>query len=111
MALIELALTLETDVAGQPPEVRAFIDLNQHVGLYSETELPLARHGAHRWIGFFTIEERQRFFTYRIGVAAHAGGTWQLTVRRRDCACVLLRDEDELALPKLWLAGMCHLPE
>jgi hypothetical protein len=112
MALIELALMLELRAASSPPDVRAWIDLWPELGLDSEIELPLTRHDPQRWMGLFTVGDGlPDYFLYRIGVVAHSGGAWSLTVRRRGRGCVLLRDEDELALPKLWLAGTCHLPD
>jgi hypothetical protein len=111
MAMIELHLALEVDATSCQPEVRAWIDVHPDLGLDSELELPLSRREPHHWIGFFTVPEAWHgYFSYRIGVAAHAGAIWKLAVRRRDCTRALLCDADSLALPKQWLAGTCHLP-
>jgi hypothetical protein len=110
MAVIELAVTLELRPASCEPQVRAWIDVRPELGLDSEHELPLMRCSPLQWIGFFTVARvPQTYFLYRIGVAAHPGAIWSLVVRRRDRAYALLWDADSLALPKLWLAGTCHV--
>jgi len=110
MRIIELMLELATSSC--QPDVRVWIDLWPEDGLDSEIELPLARSAQYRWTGYFTVGERPAgYFMYRIAVAASVGGTWRLTMRRRGCTRVLLQDEDDLVLNKLWLAGTCDLPE
>jgi hypothetical protein len=107
--IVELMLELTTSSCH--PDVRVWIDLWPEYGLDSEIELPLARNAQYRWTGYFTVGERPGYFMYRIAVAASVGGTWRLTMRRRGCTRVLLQDEDDLVLNKLWLAGTCDLPE
>lgn len=110
MGIIEL--TIELEASSCQPDVRVWIDLQPELGLDSEIELPLARSAQSRWIGYFVVgDRRQDYFMYRIAVVAPVGGTWRLIMRRRGCARILLQDEDDLGLPKLWLAGTCDLPE
>jgi hypothetical protein len=111
MPLIDLRLSLEVDPEHQA-EVRAFIDLQPHLGLSSEMELPLRRRGKNEWVGTFAMgEEQPCYFLYRVALAAHAGASWELVVRERKSGVKLLADSDTFEIAKCWLVGSCEGPK
>lgn len=111
MTLIDLRFSLEVDPAcGRNAEIRAWIDLQPEVGLGSEIELPLRRTGKREWIGTFGLGRAGLpYFLYRIGIAAHEGAAWELTIRQRGGG-VLIHDADVSTLAKSWLVGNCDIP-
>ena len=108
MALIEVRINLESTLASVTPDVRAWVDLRPEGGLESEIELPLLRSSENEWSGAFMLRDRLDFL-YRIGLMAHAGARWSLSVRRRGASRELLADGDTLPLAKSWLVGSCSL--
>jgi hypothetical protein len=47
------------------------------------------------------------YFLYRIGLAAHAGAAWSITVHDGAGQKQLLSDSDVAPLTKCWLVGTC----
>jgi hypothetical protein len=110
MAFVELDLHLRFDSGRSMPEARAWVDLEPDGALTRETELALRRTGANDWRGTFAMADAgPRCFLYRVGLVAHAGAEWWLTLRERDHVRPLLSDHDTLAMAKGWLVGTCEL--
>ena len=110
MAFVELNLQLRCDLDRAAPEVRAFVDVEPDGIRTRETELALTRCSPSDWRGSFVIgEHSSRCFLYRVGLVAHAGAEWWLTLRGREDKRPLLADHDTLAMAKGWLVGTCEL--
>jgi hypothetical protein len=110
MAFVELDLHLRFDSGRSMPEARAWVDLEPDGTLTRETELALRRISANEWRGAVAIPDAgPRCFLYRLGLVAHAGAEWWLTLRERDQLRPLLSDHDTLAMAKSWLVGTCEL--
>lgn len=105
LLLIRIGLNLTTPVV---PEVRAWIDLHPDAALASEVELPLERDSESMWSArLLTSPNGSGYFLYRIGLAAHAGAAWSITVHDREGQRQLLSDSDVAPLTKCWLVGTC----
>jgi hypothetical protein len=105
LLLIRIGLELTAPVA---PEVRAWIDLHPDAALSSEVELPLQRRSDTEWTGrLLTAPNASGYFLYRIGLAAHPGASWSVTVQDSASQRQLLTDGDVAPLNKCWLVGTC----
>jgi hypothetical protein len=105
LLLIRIGLQLTSPVV---PEVRAWIDLHPDAALASEVELPLERDGESVWSArLLAGTTGSGYFLYRIGLAAHPGATWSLTVHDGAGRNELLADSDVAPLTKCWLVGTC----
>src|SRR5688500_16209020 len=103
MARIELSVRLAVSCSSAP-EVRAFLDLDPHMGLNSETELILVQPSKGLWQGYFEVDHRRcEQFAYRIGLRAHVDTEWSLCLRQCDLGRELLVDGDRLMISKCWL--------
>jgi hypothetical protein len=108
--VIEVAIRLQVDHSGPAPQARFWLDSQCEVGLTSERELPLSRRGNHEWRGTLALDEGTTpQFLYRLGVLAHEGAFWSLTIRNRTRGYTLLSDGDELGSCKAWLTGVCPI--
>src|SRR5690348_16796011 len=105
LLLIRIGLQLTTPVV---PEVRAWVDLHPDAALASEVELPLERNSETEWSArLLTSANGSGYFLYRIGLAAHAGAAWSITVHDGAGHKQLLSDSDVAPLTKCWLVGTC----
>lgn len=105
LLLIRIGLELTTPVE---PEVRAWIDLHPDAALASEVELPLQRSSGSVWSArLLTAPNASGYFLYRIGLAAHPGAAWSITVQDAATQRQLLTDGDVAPLTKCWLVGTC----
>ena len=105
LLLIRIGLELTTPV---DPEVRAWIDLHPDAALASEVELPLQRRSDWEWTArLLTSPNASGYFLYRIGLAAHPGASWSITVQDAASQRQLLTDGDVAPLTKCWLVGTC----
>jgi hypothetical protein len=105
LLLIRIGLDLTTPVV---PEVRAWIDLHPDAALASEVELPLQRDAGSVWSArLLTAPNASGYFLYRIGLAAHPGASWSITVQDTASQRQLLTDGDVAPLSKCWLVGTC----
>jgi hypothetical protein len=105
LLLIRIGLQLTSPVV---PEVRAWIDLHPEAALASEIELPLERASDTIWSARLLMSSNgSGYFLYRIGMAAHAGAAWSLTVHDHSGQRELLSDSDVAPLTKCWLVGTC----
>jgi hypothetical protein len=108
--IIEVAIRLQVDGSDSVPEARFWLDTQCEVGLMSEHELPLSRRGKHEWHGTLALDEGATpQFLYRLGILAHEGAFWSLTIRNRTRGYTLLSDGDELGSCKAWLTGVCPI--
>jgi hypothetical protein len=105
LLLIRIGLELTTTVE---PEVRAWVDLHPDAALASEVELPLLRSSDSVWSArLLTSPNASGYFLYRIGLAAHPGAAWSITVQDVATQSQLLTDGDVAPLTKCWLVGTC----
>ena len=105
LLLIRIGLELTTPVE---PEVRAWVDLHPDAALASEVELPLQRSSGSVWSArLLTAPNASGYFLYRIGLAAHPGAVWSITVQDGATQSQLLTDGDVAPLTKCWLVGTC----
>lgn len=105
LLLIRIGLELNAPVV---PEVRAWIDLQPDAALASEVELPLHRASPTVWTArLLTSPNASGYFLYRVGLAAHPGATWSITVHDSSEQHELLNDGDVAPLTKCWLVGTC----
>src|SRR5262245_7825415 len=105
LLLIRIGLELTTPVDA---EVRAWIDLHPDAALASEVELPLQRSSDSIWSArLLTAPNTSGYFLYRIGLAAHPGASWSITVQDAASQRQLLADGDVAPLTKCWLVGTC----
>jgi hypothetical protein len=110
--IIEVAIRLQVDRSGSAPEARFWLDSQCEVGLTTERELPLSRRNNDEWLGTLALDEGATpQFLYRLGVLAHEGAFWSLTIRNRTRGYTLLSDGDELGSCKAWLTGVCPIAE
>ena len=111
MRVIELHIQVETDLRRCRPDVRAFVDLEPHRHLMSETEVPLqSSPGANCWCGAIMVPVARKEFFYRLGISAHESAAWSLTIIERRGSTVLLADSDILSASKTWFVGTCMTP-
>ena len=105
LLLIRIGLELKTPVV---PEVRAWIDLQPDAALASEVELPLNRVSSAVWTArLLTSPNASGYFLYRVGLAAHPGAAWSITVHDSNGQNELLNDGDVAPMTKCWLVGTC----
>lgn len=108
--IIDVSIELKTGRTTLVPEARFWVDSQSERGLNSEIELPLKRGSGNSWSGTLAIEKKSSQLLYRLGLLAHAGAVWSLTIRNRTQRYTLLSDTDELGAGKAWLTGLCPLP-
>jgi hypothetical protein len=105
---VRLALTLSSAVPA--PEVQIWIDPEPEAGLVSEIPLALTPIGGTRWLGSFSIAGvPPAQFLYRLGLVAHRGARWWLTLRQRGLDHDLLVDGDSMSCAKAMLIGTCAI--
>lgn len=109
--IIDVSIEIGVERNAPNPEARFWVDSQSERGLNSEIELPLTRGPGNCWTGTLAIEERSSQLLYRLGLLAHTGAVWSLTIRNRTRRCTLLSDTDELGAGKAWLTGLCPLPQ
>lgn len=111
MSLVDFRVRLGATEPGCEPAVRAWVDLEPQLSFESELELPLRRIRGSEWTAALSVSDKSPpCFLYRLGLAAHPGAVWSLTVRHRGLARDILIDGDTLALAKCWLVGVCRIP-
>jgi hypothetical protein len=107
--MIQVTLQLRPNQIGYRPEARFWLDAQSESGLGSEIELPLSQDGNHEWSGTVALDDSTPQFLYRMGLLAHEGAIWSLSIRNRTLGYTLLSDSDELGSAKAWLTGVCPL--
>jgi hypothetical protein len=105
MPWIDFEVTLLLRDATCTPEVKLWIDLDRGGGLCSETALPLQRHGTCWHAGFAASNTDPGPFLYRVGIVAHPGAHFWLSMRQADHGHALLNDGDVLHATKSVLVG------
>lgn len=108
--IIDVAIQLRAEDCDFTPEARFWVDAQSERGLNTEIELPLTARGEGGWSGTLALEDETAQFLYRLGLRAHPGALWTLTIRNKNAGYTLLSDTDELGAGKAWLTGLCALP-
>jgi hypothetical protein len=109
MEWIDVQLTVAPHDPRCVPDVRLWVDLQTNGALDTEMEVPL-RVQQERWSGSFLQNPALcSSFLYRLGVFAHPGAAFWLSLRARRSGCQLLLDGDVLDATKCVLVGTCSV--